>query len=48
MKQLEEGVSVYLSKNFSTFKVIQEKVKAAAQFDDTMKNTMAKTYYKFA
>lgn len=41
-------MTVYLSKSFNTLGEIFEKVKAAAQYDDHMKNTMAKTHYKFA
>jgi hypothetical protein len=44
----EEGVNMYLTKNFTTLGEIVEKVRTAAQFDDHMKNTMAKTYFKHA
>ena len=37
---------MYLTKNFTTLGEIVEKVRTAAQFDDHLKNTMAKTYFK--
>lgn len=48
LKQYEEGLTKYLGKTFATLGEIFEKVKAAAQYDDQMKKTMAKTHYKFA
>jgi hypothetical protein len=39
---------MYLTKNFTSLGEIVEKVRTAAQFDDHMKNTMAKTYFKHA
>jgi hypothetical protein len=48
VKQYEEGLTKYLGKSFGTLAEIFEKVKAAAQYDDHMKKTMAKTHYKFA
>lgn len=48
LRQYEEGLGKYLGKTFATLGEIFEKVKAAAQYDDQMKKTMAKTHYKFA
>ena len=49
LKQYEEGVTTYLGKVFDTLQTVQDKVKAAAQYDDYMRHTtLAKTYFKYA
>ena len=48
LPKYEDKLNTYLGKTFETFTEIQKKVKAAAQFDDHMKNSMAKTHFKFA
>lgn len=48
LKQYEEGLNTYLGKTFKTLGDIFDKVKTAAAYDDHMKHTMAKTYFKMA
>jgi len=44
----ERNLTTYMGRSFQNLKDIIDKVKVAAQYDDYMKNTMAKTYFKHA
>jgi hypothetical protein len=48
LRQYEDGLNLYLGRNFASLDEIFFKVRAAAGFDDQMRNTMAKTHFKFA
>ncbi|CDW71353.1 dna-dependent protein kinase catalytic subunit [Stylonychia lemnae] len=48
LQRYQKDCTTYLDRSFKTLDQVIKKVQTAAQFDDQMKKTMAKTYFKFA
>jgi hypothetical protein len=48
LEAYERNLTTYMGRSFQNLKDIIDRVKVAAQYDDYMKNTMAKTYFKHA